>query len=435
METVIPKDIPLGLPAPFWLLEFLLLLSFALHILFVNLMVGGSIMVVASEILGFRNRDWDRISREIAKTITVNKSLAVVLGVAPLLTISVLYTTTFYSANVLTGHVWILIVPLVISAFLLTYAHKYSWDKLEKAKGLHLSIALAALGLFLFIPLIFLSNINLMLYPERWRGISSFWDALMLANVVPRFLHFLTATVGIVGLFLAKYFGREAYVSTLGLQSIARSQIVRGFYAAALGATAFQFIAGPLLFFTLPAHAVSMTLVLILALVILPLAALAVWWLWREVQADDPGRRFWPIVIVLTVVVSFMVYARHDVRETTLSPHRELVAAKTAAYVAEVQAAQNFVVIPGGLGGEPLSPGAQLYQQRCTSCHALDKRLVGPPLVEMVSQYKGNPEGIVAWALKPGRKRMDYPAMPAQNLPREDLLKIANHMLEIADSK
>ncbi len=48
METVIPKDIPLGLPAPFWLLEFLLLLSFTLHILFVNLMVGGSIMVVAT---------------------------------------------------------------------------------------------------------------------------------------------------------------------------------------------------------------------------------------------------------------------------------------------------------------------------------------------------------------------------------------------------
>ncbi len=432
METVIPKDIPLGLPAPFWLLEFLLLLSFTLHILFVNLMVGGSIMVVATEILSFRNRDWDRISREIAKTITVNKSLAVVLGVGPLLTISVLYTTTFYSANLLTGHVWILIVPLVISAFLLTYAHRYWWDKLAETKGLRLAIALAALGLFLFIPLIFLTNINLMLYPERWRDIASFWDALMLANVLPRYLHFLAATVAVLGLFLAKWFGRDGYVASLELESTTCNHIVRRFYALALGATALQFVSGPLVVFTLPGHVVSISLILMLVFAVLPLAALAILWLWQEVQDPQPGGRFWRIVGALTVAVVSMVYARHDVRETALAPHRELVAAKTTAYLAKVQGAQSSVVIPGGPGGEPLGPGAQLYQQRCTICHALDKRLVGPPLVEMASQYMGNPEGIVAWVLEPGRKGKDYPAMPPQRLPREDLLKIAKHMLAVA---
>jgi hypothetical protein len=50
----------------------------------------------------------------------------------------------------------------------------------------------------------------------------------------------------------------------------------------------------------------------------------------------------------------------------------------------------------------------------------------------MASQYMGNPEGIVAWVLEPGRKGKDYPAMPPQRLPREDLLKIAKHMLAVA---
>ncbi|HXK61813.1 MAG TPA: cytochrome C, partial [Acidobacteriota bacterium] len=89
MDSLVPKDVLLPLPAPVWLLTALLLISFLLHILFVNLMVGGSILVLWTEIRGLRKKEWDRVSHRIAETVTVNKSLAVVLGVAPLLTISV----------------------------------------------------------------------------------------------------------------------------------------------------------------------------------------------------------------------------------------------------------------------------------------------------------------------------------------------------------
>ena len=430
MEPVIPKDLPLGLPAPFWLLEFLLLLSFALHILFVNLMLGGSLMVLITEIRGLRMPDWDRVSHEIAKTITVNKSLAVVLGVAPLLSISVLYTMQFYTANALTGHVWMLIVPLLIAAFLLSYAHKYSWDRLAHSKGVHLTFAGGATALFLFLPLIFLSNVNLMLYPEHWRSIGSFWDALTLANVLPRYLHFLAASFALTGLFLAVYFGRERFFVSLELQSLRREQLVRSFYGIAFGSTLAQFVLGPLLFLTLPAHTISTTLVVILTVAVLPLGGLAVWWLWREVQATSPGRRLISIVAALTAVISFMVYARHDVRETALAPHRDLMKARTAEYLADVRAAQDYLIMPAGLGGKPLSVGAQLFQRKCASCHALDTRLVGPPLVEAARNYAGNPEGIILWALKPGRNRTDYPPMPAQEMARDDLLQIASHILK-----
>lgn len=434
MEPVVPKDLPLGLPAPFWLLEFLLLLSFGLHILFVNLMVGGALLTLFAEIRGLRHPDWDKISRAITRTITVNKSMAVVLGVAPLLTVSVLYTMQFYTANALTGHVWILIVPLVIAAFLLSYAHKYSWDRLADRKGLHLAFSAGASGLFLFIPLIFLSNINLMLYPEHWRSIGSFWDALTLANVLPRYFHFLAASLSLVGLFLIVYLGREKFFATLALESTTREQLVRALYGVTFAATLAQFIFGPLLFLTLPSHTISTTLVLILAFIVLPVGGLTIWWLWQEANSARPGRRLIPIVAALAVVVCFMVYGRHDIRETALAPHRTLMAAKTAAYMASVSQAQDFLVIPGGLGGKPLSVGAQLFQTRCASCHAMDSRLVGPPLVEAAQIYAGNPGGIVAWALAPGRRRADYPPMPPQDLPRDDLLQIAQYILETTGS-
>ena len=125
ISTPLPKDIPLEFPLPEWLLVTLLVVSFLAHIVFINLMLGGSILTLWAQIKGLKNKDYDIYAHEIAKTITVNKSMAVVLGVAPLLSINTLYTVYFYSANALTGFAWIMIIPLVTIAFLLTYLHKY----------------------------------------------------------------------------------------------------------------------------------------------------------------------------------------------------------------------------------------------------------------------------------------------------------------------
>ncbi len=179
-QTPVPNDLPLDLPLPEWLLIVLLIVSFLLHIVFVNLMLGGSILTLWAQIKGLKDKDYDTLAHEIAKTITVNKSLAVVLGVAPLLSINTLYTLYFYSANVLTGLMWISIIPMVSVAFLLTYLHKYTWKSLENNKPMHLTIIGLAVLIFLFIPLIFLTNINLMLFPEKWGTIKGFLSALML---------------------------------------------------------------------------------------------------------------------------------------------------------------------------------------------------------------------------------------------------------------
>ncbi|NJO91520.1 MAG: hypothetical protein HC831_23070, partial [Chloroflexia bacterium] len=81
ISTPVPKVIPLALPLPEWLLVVLLVVSFLAHILFVNLMVGGTLLTFWYEIRGLKNKEYDTLAREIGRTITVNKSLAVVLGV------------------------------------------------------------------------------------------------------------------------------------------------------------------------------------------------------------------------------------------------------------------------------------------------------------------------------------------------------------------
>ena len=245
----IPRDIPLGMPAYPILLELALVLLFLLHILFVNLMLGGSILAFVFEIMGRKRPDYDRLAREIVSTITVNKSMAVVLGVGPLLTINVLYTLHFYTANAITGRAWIMVVPLVAIAFLLGYVHKYTWDRYAQRKELHLALGASSTLLLLIVPLIFLSNINLMLFPEKWKEVDGWLASLLIPNVFPRYLHFLMACLALTGLFLTGYFGRSRYPAEEKFETLKVSDLRKIFLSITLGATVAQLVVGPLVFF------------------------------------------------------------------------------------------------------------------------------------------------------------------------------------------
>jgi cytochrome c len=335
----IPKDIPLPLPAPEPLLVVVLVFFFLLHILFVNLMVGGALLTVVYQIRGLRDARFDRIAHEIAGTITVNKSLAVVLGVGPLLAINTLYTVYFYSANALTGTMWLAVIPLVITAFLLTYLHKYSWEAMAGHRRLHIAIAGLAAALFLFIPFIFLTNVNLMLFPARWTEVEGFLSALLLPNVLPRYLHFLLASLAVTGLFLV-WLARRAGAERIAAIGIDRAALIRSAYRWAFFATLAQFAAGPLVLFTLPdAGLAPHVVVTILIGAATGFLALAMMFGETRSAPATTGRRFWSIAGLLTLTVLLMGSGRHLYREAALAEHRDLVRAKTEAYVRAVERA------------------------------------------------------------------------------------------------
>jgi cytochrome c len=433
MPTIpVPHDIPLPLPVSTLTLEVLIVFLFLFHILFVNLMVGGSVLTLVFEVRGRRDRELDALAREIGKTITVSKSMAVVLGVGPLLVMNLLYTIYFYSANALTGAAWIMIVPLVTAAFLLTYAHKYSWDVLAERKGLHLAIGATATGLFLAVPFIFLTNINLMLFPERWATVHGFFSALVLPNVLPRYLHFLTASLAITGLFLAGWFGRQGYHPEKTFVRLDRAELRRRFTSLALGATALQLLFGPLLFFTLPSRGLSWPLAFNVAIAVsLALAAMVL--LWREITIPQIrlSGRYYTAVVLLTGTVIFMGYSRHLFRERAVEPHRVLMADATQRWNDEVMAAQMRAATGHRRTTEEatMSPGERVFRSICMSCHAPTTRLVGPPLVEVARIYRGNPAGLEAWVRHPGKKRPDYPQMPPIALTDDQYEAVAEYVL------
>lgn len=428
-----PRDIPLPLPIDHFLLDTAVVVLFLAHILFVNVMLGGSTLTLIYEIIGLRKKEYDALARLWASATTVNKSMAVVLGVAPLLVVNVLYTIPFYTANSLTGAAWMMLIPLIAAAFLLGYLHKYTWDQLAHSKALHLALGGGVTLIFWLIPFVFLANINLMLFPERWTETRGFLSTVTMQNVLPRYLHFIIASFAITGLFGAAWFGRAGFDLVQHLPGFERSVVLRRCYELTFGATLMQLLAGTLVYFTLPAQGVTFFMTAIV-LAGVACAVLALTLLWKEVVAPAAhiGRHFLPIVLVLSITVACMAMGRHVYREESLAGHRARMATNSETFQLAVQDAQWRK--DHGIILEPRPAGERLFQV-CAGCHSLDQEKAGPAVREIQELYADNLAGIVKWAKAPGRKRTKFSPMPPfGHLSDGDLQAVARYMLQLGQT-
>ena len=418
-QIPVPKDIPLPLPLPEWLLILLLIISFAAHILFVNLMVGGTLLTFFSQVKGLNEPDYDTLAHEISKTVTVNKSLAIVMGVAPLLTINTLYTIYFYSANSLTGLFWIAVIPMVTVAFLLTYPHKYLWGVLKDNKGLHISMIGAASGIFLIIPLIFLTNINLMMFPEKWALVQGFLSALLLPNVFPRYFHFIFASLAVTGLFLFHYFNRESFKFEEHFKVITKHDVLKRMYSLSFMASLLQFFAGPLVLLTLPTKGISWEMILTIGGgVLLSLPAIYYMWIGISGPPEEIAKNYKKVVTLLSLTVLFMISGRQIYRSNSIEPHRKLMLQRTEEYEKAIVQAQINLEKEKSEDNNNSNPeltlvkGKEVFGLYCAACHKEREKVVGPPITEMSQIYKSDLDGLKKWIVAPGKKRPDYPQMP-----------------------
>ncbi|HEU0122447.1 MAG TPA: cytochrome c [Bryobacteraceae bacterium] len=431
--TPVPRDLPLPLPLPEEWLGILIVPALLLHLLFVNLTVGAALLSVAYEFAGFRDRKYDRLAQSIIETITVNKSMAVVLGIAPLLMISLLYTPQFYAANTLTGHAWAALIPLITAAFLLAYVYKYTWDKWNVGclKRRHTRVGLMMALCFFTIPLIFLSNINLMLLPDKWSEIGGFFDSLQVGNVFPRYLHFMAASVAVTALFLCAWLGRKGAAEVEGFD---RNNLMRHLYKLTFSVTCAQFAIGPLTLLTLRSNRLNLrTMAAILGgaalgIVMLYLLRVEIRRTQRFVDA-----RFWVIAALLGGTALQMGQGRHFYRESALEEHRSRVRERTVEFGALELATQMSLKAGRGAGESLTGPpsGKTVFLQVCGSCHSRTGMVYAPALTEIYQLHKDHPEDIVKWAKNPGKKRAQYSPMPSMDhLGEEALRAVALYMLE-----
>ena len=118
----IPALDPTPLPAPAWLFHALLLLTFFIHILFLNVTLGGAVIgTVHATLAKSPEAPGRRLGRLLASLLPASVSFTVTTGVAPLLFIQLLYGQVFYAATVMVGWLWLAIVPLILVGYYSVY--------------------------------------------------------------------------------------------------------------------------------------------------------------------------------------------------------------------------------------------------------------------------------------------------------------------------
>jgi hypothetical protein len=203
----IPRPDPVPQAGPSWLFNFLLLLTFFLHILPMNLVLGGSILVFSAKLKGRKSgcEHYRELSRTLSRMLPVSVAYAITFGVATLLFAQILYGRLLYTSSILVGWYWFSLIPILILAYYGTYMSAFR-EKLSSYKGLWVSGLTAAL--FGVIAFIFSNNMSLMLHPETFLSRYSaspggFSLNLTDATLLPRYLHMVVGALAVTGLFVA----------------------------------------------------------------------------------------------------------------------------------------------------------------------------------------------------------------------------------------
>jgi hypothetical protein len=247
--NVIPTIDPNPLPAPYWVFKVLLVVTFFLHIVAMNFLLGGGVLALVSK-WGSRKPDLGhRMFHDLARKLPVLVPATVTLGIAPLLFLQVLYGQFFYASSIVMAWPWFLVlVGLTIAYYGFYYVSFRGGREIGRAGALML---LSVLLIFL-VGFLFSNNLTLSQSPSRWAGKyfanPAGWNLnLTEPALIPRFLHFFIAAVAVGGLFLvflawARWKADNAYAR----------QLLRFGGKAFMYATMAQFATGIVFLATLP---------------------------------------------------------------------------------------------------------------------------------------------------------------------------------------
>ncbi len=202
--NLIPTFDPNPLPAPYWVFQLLLIVTFFLHIIAMNFVLGGGILALVSKWRSKNHKEAGRIFLDVAKKLPVLLPAAITLGIAPLLFVQVLYGQFFYTSSILMAWPWFLVLVLLTTAY---YGFYYVSYRAGRPSGKAGGVMLLSVILVFLIGFLFSNNLTLSQAPARWAGKyfanPAGWNLNFTEpTLIPRFLHFVVAAVAVGGLLL-----------------------------------------------------------------------------------------------------------------------------------------------------------------------------------------------------------------------------------------
>ena len=186
----------------------LLTVTWVLHIVLMNMMLGGTIIALVNSLKGGERNIG--VSRFASRIIPFAIALAVNAGVAPLLFLQVIYGHFVYVSSILMAVYWLSIVLMLILAYYGVYIFRFKFDKWGSAKNIVLGFSTT---LLLLIAFLFTNNWTLALTPEKWGQYFNNPSGTILnlsePTLWPRYLHMVLGALAVGGLSLAAFGTRK----------------------------------------------------------------------------------------------------------------------------------------------------------------------------------------------------------------------------------
>ncbi len=302
------KD-PMGVPFYPVVFQILMVLTFALHILFVNLSLGATCLAVIGRLKG--GERWNRMAGGMGQAAAASVSGAILLGVAPLLFVQVIYDPFWYASSNLSA-AWAIGFIFILMA---GYASLY----LARDRQGDAGTAFAGFAFAMFLTAGFIMHVLgfQLVQPEKWLGWYTSHGAASTAGTVlhdfsiPRFLHFIVPAFAVTGVFLmlySWYLRARADADAAYLDWAGRLGAKMAFHA-----TTIEVVTGFLWVLALPRDLSFHSHPLFVLGAVLGLALLGYLY-YAQKQTKDHHRFAWPAAAGMLVVVLEMAAAREALR-------------------------------------------------------------------------------------------------------------------------
>lgn len=218
--------VPDTIPAPATLFLVLDILLFAIHILLINMILGSGLITIFTGMKKGEDNLQDRLHGPAVNKIPTLFAIGINMGIAPLLFIQVIYGHLFYTSSVIMALYWIMVIPFLIIAYYGAYIHsrKYDISRLLSKSALWIMVLMV-----LYIGFMLVNNNTLMVQPQKWTAYFNNRAGTVLnledPSLIPRYLHFVTASVAVGGIFLAFLWDRRQKNNVAGAGQKVKSSL------------------------------------------------------------------------------------------------------------------------------------------------------------------------------------------------------------------
>lgn len=406
------------------LLRYLLVLTYAIHIPFIGMVVGATLL---SLIFNSRDRDianstFARIAFDLADMVLARRSVVIALGVLPLLVLWLIHGEWLSGAKPSTLRLLPAGMVLIALSFIPLMRYRSTLD--PKGKNSITNMGLGGLGFLMLMAgaYLMIGAITRFSDPERWPLQHGVLRQMLSFNIIWRYAVFVVSGIAFTGCGLLFFFFE--WPGGKRISDPTYATLLKNFGAGvAMGAT---LVIPVMLFF----HSVTTPFVGVsdwfygVSVAIVAVLFVAFVFLFGSLVSPRPRSATLVFVLFLIVFALTGVNDQLALVNATREHSAGLVARSDemrAQIALEREKAHGATV--------DLARGKEVFQTICSTCHRMDERLVGPPLNTVLPNYAANPAELEAFIQSPSKKNPDYPPMPAPGLSLGDTKSVAAFLL------